>query len=272
MEVEDFPGGRGIVGSLDLSAVSGRVRVLLDRALEIDIHGLDPEETACMNRMAETVNAALAARAEEGRLGLARHGLLPMLEAIAATRPDAAFKPDYADLFFLYAQVRRCRPGVVWEFGSGWSTYVLARAMKENGAGRIFSMECDAGWTDVTRRGLPNDLADCCEILHSPSVPADEYPRPGLRHAALPAEPPDFVYLDGPILTEARKVAVDVLDVEGDLLDDCLVVVDGRLANVLFLAENLKGRWKTTCEAIRLVGEGGGVVQELALASMFEKG
>ena len=63
---------------------------------------------------------------------------------------------------------------------------------------------------------------------------------PAFRHSTVPVVTPDLLYLDGPALTAQRQVAVDPLDIEPRLSSGSLIVVDGRIRNVLFLREHLQ--------------------------------
>ena len=54
------------------------------------------------------------------------------LKKILGQRPSYAKGPDYNDLWFLWNAVRKKNPKVILEFGSGWSTYVIANALAAN--------------------------------------------------------------------------------------------------------------------------------------------
>ncbi len=173
----------------------------------------------------------------------------PWMRDFLTARPAEAFPPDYADLWFLYRTVRRRRPRLVLEFGSGCSTLALALALHENRgeggpAGRLVSIDSDPYWTESTRGALPEGSREYCEILHRPAVETEWNGTPVFRHSDLPQLEPDLVYLDGPPLTPERKVAVDVLDLEDRFRPGFLLIVDGRWANAMFLREHLRGEYR----------------------------
>lgn len=170
--------------------------------------------------------------------------------ALLASRPPEAFPPNCADLWFLYQTVRRRKPRTILEFGSGCSTVILAQALWENqqeadGTSRLYSVESDPSWRDVTVRALPSHLQDICDVRYSPVREVDYEGTPAFRHVEIPERvKPDMVYLDGPPLTWERQVAIDLLDLEERFSPACCLVVDGRWRNVLFLKRYFKRRYR----------------------------
>jgi hypothetical protein len=179
---------------------------------------------------------------------LRRRGLLDAF----ADRPAEAFKPDTADLWYLYTLVRRRRPMCVLEFGSGCSTVVIAAALRDNHraaggpAGRIISVEGQQNWADLTDRTISPELRPYAQVVYAPAVECDVAGTPGFRYdpSAFPAVVPDLIYLDGPELTPTRKVTANPLDLEPLLRPGCVVVVDGRLDAQAFLKKHFARRWR----------------------------
>lgn len=62
------------------------------------------------------------------RRALQARGYLDFL----AKRPPDAIPPEPADLWYLYRLVRRTKPRMILEFGSGCSTVLLAQALFDN--------------------------------------------------------------------------------------------------------------------------------------------
>jgi hypothetical protein len=175
---------------------------------------------------------------ERDRRRLRSAGALTPLRAFCRARPRGALPPDYTDLWFLYREVRRRRPETLLEFGSGCSTVVLAFALRQNGAGHLWSLESDKGWSAATTAALPDSLRPVVTLVHAP-VREDDRDVQGWSYTNRPAVAPDLVYLDGPALTRERKVAFDVLDLEPALRPGCVVIVDGRGENVRYLEARL---------------------------------
>ena len=161
-------------------------------------------------------------------------------------RPPEGYPPDFSDLWFLYQTVRRRKPRVILEFGSGSTTVALAQAVADNLAddphleSHVYSVDDQSFWADVTRRILPAHLRTVCDVLHVPAVEVELYGQHSWRHIALPDVVPDFVHLDGPTFTPDRIIAVDILDMEKKLPRDFYMVIDGRARNVWFLRKHLK--------------------------------
>ena len=154
-------------------------------------------------------------RAWFGELYLQRHGVIEILEAFQRLRPEDLHPGDIEDLVLLYKKVLKRKPLLILEFGAGKSTLVLALALHRNGNdGRLISVDANAQWAESVRSALPNYLKKVCEVIHRPLIEDERYGIKGWRHANIPRKAPNFVYLDGPSLTEERRVAFDLLDME----------------------------------------------------------
>jgi predicted O-methyltransferase YrrM len=151
-----------------------------------------------------------------------------------------AHRPKYSELINLYRILRARRPKVVWEFGSGCSTAIIAQALTDNGGATFYSLEADARWTEHTRRFIPAWV----QLRHAPVSPAEFAGTPGWRHANLPTEMPDLIYLDGPSLTPERRAAVDVLELESKLPEQMLLIVDNRSAQADLLRKHLRRKYE----------------------------
>jgi Methyltransferase domain len=160
-------------------------------------------------------------------------------------RPSHAYTPDFSDFWFLYKTVRRRKPRVVIEFGSGGSTVVIARALLDNmtespeHSGYLYSIDDQEYWAEATRSTIPPELKEICEVTYVPTVEQDWDGHATFRHAHLPAITPDLIYLDGPTLRKDRKIAVDVLDLESKFRPGFVLIIDGRTANTEFLKDYL---------------------------------
>lgn len=165
-------------------------------------------------------------------------------------RPRHSIPPDFADLLFLYQTVRRRKPRFILEFGSGCSTVILAQALFDNKrdlseeTGYLFSVEVEPYWAEVTAKSMPAHLQGFYEIVYSPLLETYYAGTPVFRHAKIPDVSPDLIYLDGPPLTPQRKVAVDVLDIEGRFPAGFYMIVDGRWENVMFLRRHLRRQYR----------------------------
>ena len=207
---------------------------------------------------------------------LLERGLLRGIE----TRPAKAMAPIYADMWFLYQTVRKERPGVILEFGSGCSTQVMAHALLKNQQtlgldGYLYSLEVDDHYVEVTRNHIPTYLQGFYEVVPSEVVDGEHEDTPVVRHTNIPDVAPDMIYLDSPAFAHREvpkdtpgsygynppplmdgtqedyrwvipgpQVAADILDMEEHLPIGCVIVVDGRHTNKRYLEKHLKREWE----------------------------
>lgn len=168
-----------------------------------------------------------------------------------ASRPSGAFRPDYSDLLFLYDLVRKQKPSLVYEFGSGCSTVIIAQALRDNASatgskGKIVSLEADERWADVTDKSFPAYLREHCEILFTP-LRVQRFGEDSLYiHEACPKDVPDMVYVDGPALFDPVVGAGDVLLFEEKLRPGFTMIVDGRPKNVAAILRHTRRNFRVT--------------------------
>jgi predicted O-methyltransferase YrrM len=105
---------------------------------------------------------------------------------------------------FLFHLVRRHRPNLIFELGSGSSTVLLAAAARANGRGRVISIEHDPLYRDRTAQSLEQtELSDWVQLVEVPLVEQQFGGRkvqwyhlaPLLRHLT---DKIDFLLVDGP--------------------------------------------------------------------------
>jgi predicted O-methyltransferase YrrM len=114
---------------------------------------------------------------------------------------DYALTGDAAAV--LVRQVALLRPRVVVECGSGVSTVLVAKLLKDHGGSRIYSLDHDPEWAAVTRKFLSAaGLDDHAVVLDAPLVPQIIDGRE-FRWYRLPAvidrlEHIDLLIVDGP--------------------------------------------------------------------------
>jgi predicted O-methyltransferase YrrM len=132
--------------------------------------------------------------------------LLSLLASLKIHHPlppmrAAAISPDFATT--LVSLIRRHRPGLIVEAGSGVSTLVAAYCLREAGRGRILSLEQDARYARTSMQYLhDHGLADAARIVHAP-----------IRQVALGAR--SWEWYDTAALGDLASV--DMLIVDGPL-------------------------------------------------------
>ncbi len=206
---------------------------------------------------------------------LEQNGILPLLDEW--TDADKRLPPHFGDLEALYTLIRGCRAKVVMEFGCGYSTLVIAKALEKNKADwdgnvrpyktktHLFSLSIveannDGRWLAGTMENLRTRIS--VDNIRPWSCPVMIGTFRGMvcsYYTHIPNVLPDFVYLDGPDPMsvngqirgvhfnhpEALPMAADLLFIEPILLPGTTILVDGRTANFRFLKRNFQRAWET---------------------------
>jgi predicted O-methyltransferase YrrM len=69
----------------------------------------------------------------------------------------------------LVREIALNRPRNIIELGSGVSTQLIGRMLKEAGEGKLYSLDHDSGWAEQTRRHIhASGLSDYVEVLDAP--------------------------------------------------------------------------------------------------------
>jgi len=181
-------------------------------------------------------------------------GALAEITAFFAQRPGDSFTPDYVDLWNLYNYIVSESPAVVWEFGSGISTVVMAYAQaRRGGDGHVFAVEPDADWAASTFTALPSHLRERCDVFYSAAASCTMGGTPSSRFAELPDVLPDMIYIDGAPKNSAYKGAENIFFIEDQLEPGTTVLIDGRgPACQFFLKGLLKREWQMKAQMVWL--------------------
>lgn len=207
---------------------------------------------------------------ENAREYLEEAGLGDLFKASA--RPDQ-IAPDWSDLARLHWLAVSRSAFTVLEFGVGWSTLVLAAAMRENrrcwdqatdkpkirnhSPFTVHSVCASSTWIDNARRLLPDELRQYVHFSESVIEAGTFGGRMCHFYARLPDVVPDLVYLDGPDPADVSGdvngltwrnpdrtvLSGDLLVMESTLLPGTCVLIDGRTNNARFLRNNLQRQW-----------------------------
>ncbi len=178
------------------------------------------------------------------------------------------FPPDPADLSRLHQLIRKRMSFTVLEFGVGYSTLVIADALRKNQHDwdglkhkpairnrfmfQLFSVDSSKSWVKHAQRLIPQDLADRVH-LHYTEVHIGTH-NGQLCHFCdcLPDIIPDFIYCDGPGVKDVQgeirglsfqcdertTMPADLLLMESTFLPGTFILVDGRTNNTRFLQRN----------------------------------
>ena len=187
---------------------------------------------------------------------LEKQGVLDVL----SQGETSEFEVIHADLAQIHRLIRSRKPRVVLEFGVGFSTLVIAHALKQNGKGHLFTVDTSQHWLDNTGKKL-GALAGHVTLHQSDCVVSEHDGQLVSKYTNLPNISPDFVYLDGPWPWDIKghvqglnfgvddkeyrhQISADILLYESSLRVGAFILTDRRYANVQFLKNNLKRRWK----------------------------
>ena len=191
---------------------------------------------------------------------------------------ELIYSPNFSDLYSLYRKVRIERSIAVLEFGSGWSTFALAKALDENR--QIYSnfvnekirhpnpfclMTIDASekFSDTAINRIPHNLLkDRIMPIVSDVRMATVNGQVCHLFDSVPPFTADFIYLDGPDCDQVQgevngmsvgfnrlgkhyglPMAADLIRLEPFFWPGTSIVTDGRGANAYFLRSNFKRNW-----------------------------
>lgn len=193
-------------------------------------------------------------------------------------KPPTAFEakpyePVYADLARLHFLCLKRKAMTVLEFGSGYSTVVMADAMarlhhrfapwaarnlRVEDPFHVHAVEEAHRFVEITRQRLQAAaVSDHASVRHSSVEIHLHDSRLSTVYSKLPNVAPDLIYLDGPsqyataqeinglsLASKARMpMSSDILRFEFLLEPGALIVVDGRTANARFLQAYLRRNW-----------------------------
>ena len=186
--------------------------------------------------------------------------------------------PELSDLYSLYTKVRAEKSLAIIEYGSGWSTLALAKALDENRRSyaeyvneyirhpnpfTLMTVDSSLEFQEIALRRIPKDLSGT-KVIPVISRANMTLVNGQICHTFeyVPPFTADFVYLDGPscdqVEGEVNGMTVGFgseaylygLPMVGDLIlleafywPGTLIVTDGRGANAYFLRSNFKRDW-----------------------------
>lgn len=191
---------------------------------------------------------------------------------IAAEADAKLIQANFPDLARLHWLALSRKTINILEFGSGYSTAILADAMRLLHAHfqpwaaantrcatpfHVYSVEEDQSYLERSTARLGSELGRFATISRSSVELVTHDFRVVTVYSCLPNISPDFIYLDGPsqyattaalngfsLNDRARMpMSADILRVEFFLEPGTLVVADGRTQNARFLKAYLRRNW-----------------------------
>jgi len=181
---------------------------------------------------------------------------------------------DPIDIQFLITTIAKKKPTTVLEFGSGFSTIAIAKALQTFcPASHLWSVESNPDWLTHTQDLIKNNQELSEYITLFPTTVSICQIDNQVAHIcdSLPNIVPELIYLDGPFGLDVcnnirgisfshlatnepdnsinvkaerghrrKEVSADILLYESTLRNQCTIIVDGRDCNSMFLKNNLK--------------------------------
>ncbi len=204
---------------------------------------------------------------------LEQDGILPLLENW--TDKESRLPLHLDDLEFLYALIRENKSKVVLEFGIGYSTLVIAKALEKNRLewdsnvrpfktrDNLFTVNVveannDGRWMSGAMENISKSTPfGMVRVTTCPVIVGTFRDMICHYYTRIPNITPDFIYLDGPDPkdangnvrgihfnhSEALPMAADLLFMEPILLPGTDILIDGRTANARFLERNFQRNW-----------------------------
>lgn len=189
------------------------------------------------------------------------------------------YPPDLLDLYALYSRVRKEKAIAILEFGSGWSTLALTKALEENRISygqwvaknirhpnpySIMTIDCSEFFQNIAcARIVPHKGSTEVLPIISKSTMALVLGQACHLYQEIPPFTADFIYLDGPDCDQVEgaingmtvnfgspehayglPMSADLYLLEHFFWPGTTIVTDGRGANARFLKTIFRRNWK----------------------------
>jgi hypothetical protein len=180
------------------------------------------------------------------------------------------YEPELEDLYLLHNYIIKYKRMTVLEFGTGWSTLVMANAIRYNhkkyffkaknlrlnNASEIHCIDNEKKWINETKKKTKK-YNHFISFHYSESFMDVFNNKICTSFNRIPKINPDFIYLDGPDQFNIKghknginidhndfmPMSSDILKIEHFLKPGTIIVVDGRAANSRFLKTNFQRKW-----------------------------
>jgi hypothetical protein len=150
---------------------------------------------------------------------------------------------SYSVYWALYSTVLREKPKELLELGSGITTGVIGHAIKQNGFGRLVSMEESEYYAAAAGRILPPEMRAFVEIVQSLSVEKRHSLFAGVGYKDIPDRRYDFVFVDGPYYDRESSYDVDLIEIVSKADQPVTAVVDSRVGSCLVYGLLLRSKF-----------------------------
>jgi len=185
------------------------------------------------------------------------------------------YAPELDDLARLHHIATTRKAITILEFGTGYSTLVLADALYKNkqkyskyvknnlrcsNPFEVHSIDANQEYLKISEERLPEHLKKIVHFHHSDVVMGKFNDRICTYYEKIPNIRPDLIYLDAPDQFVAKgsvsgittahpdrmAMSADILTIEHFLQPGTFILIDGRTANSRFLKSNFQRNWDYT--------------------------
>lgn len=184
------------------------------------------------------------------------------------------FPPQSGDLVRLHKLIRSRKPFTVLEFGLGYSSIVMADALKKNQEDwenlhhkpeirnrfmfQLFCVDASNDWIENVKDRFPKHLCDRVHFQQSDVEIGTFQGQLCHYYKNIPDIIAEFIYLDGPSAKDVKGsinglsfncdertvMSGDLLLMESTFLPGTFIVVDGRVNNARFLKRNFSRNYE----------------------------
>jgi len=185
------------------------------------------------------------------------------------TEPHA---PVLSDLYRIYNYIILNKRTTVLEYGTGWSTLVISKALLDNKKRykkkiftrcihpfELFVLDNEKKYLNISKQRVKKILKNEAKInYHMSKIKMTKFnDKIATEYLKHPRVNPDFIFLDGPdqfkvkgsinnITTNSldmMPMSCDILRYEHFLAPGTIILTDGRTANARFLKKNFQRNW-----------------------------
>lgn len=191
-------------------------------------------------------------------------------------KENKIYGPEIEDLYRLYNFIFLNKRTTLLEFGTGWSSLILTRALfdlkkkylktalnlRRGNLFELFVIDNFKKYLNVSKKRIEqNKCKDLKKIKinwkHSPITMETYCGQISMSYQKLHMCNPDFIYVDAPDLTNIKgniqnikaqhtdmlPMINDILKFENFLIPGTIIIFDGRAANAIFCKNNFKRNW-----------------------------
>ena len=179
--------------------------------------------------------------------------------------------PNIHQLYFIYNLITIFRRITVLEFGVGWSTIAISKALLENKQKysnkiknlrfndpfHLFTLDNYLKFIKQTKSKLDREQKKITSFCFSKVKTVEFEKRICTEYEKLPRTNPDFIFIDGPSQfnvdgkvnnfntahPDLAPMSSDIIKIEPFLKPGTFLLIDGRTLNVLFLKNFLYRNW-----------------------------